>query len=114
MALKHFKIETDPKMQGLNIQLLTMLDNARTMADMPFIITSGVRTMEENRKVGGVNSSAHLLGLACDIKCENDTQAFLIIKGAVVAGFKRIGIGKGHIHLDIDSDKPQNVLFIEN
>lgn len=112
--LKHFSIETDPLMIGLDIKLLSLLDNARTMADIPFHITSGKRDIFSNNEVGGVKDSAHLKGLACDIACENSTQAFLIIKGAIVAGFKRIGIGKGHIHLDIDPEKPQNVLFIEN
>lgn len=111
--LKHFNLEQDPKMAGLDIKLLTMLDNARTMADIPFIITSGKRDLYTNTELGGVKDSSHLKGLACDIECKNSTQAFCIIKGAIVAGFKRIGMGKGHIHLDIDPVKPQNVLFIE-
>lgn len=113
MALKHFNLEQDPKMAGLDIKLLVLLDNARTFADMPFIITSGVRNIDTNKVCGGVENSAHLKGLACDIKCDNSTNTFNIIKGAIVAGFNRIGIGKGHIHLDIDKEKPQNVLFIE-
>jgi hypothetical protein len=113
MALKFFSIEKDPEIKGLDIKLLVLLDNARLMADVPFVITSGLRSKEKNKEMGGIENSAHLKGLACDIKCENSTQAFYIIKGAIVAGFKRIGIGKGHIHLDIDKEKPQNVLFIE-
>lgn len=112
--LKHFNIEQDPKMEGLDIKLMTLLDNARTMADIPFIITSGKRDVYSNNEVGGVKDSAHLKGLACDIECESSTARYHIIKGAIVAGFKRIGIGKGHIHLDIDPEKPQNVLFEEN
>lgn len=111
--LKHFCIEKDPLMVGLDIKLLTLLDNARTMADIPFIITSGKRDPAKNAEVGGVNNSSHIKGLACDIACENSSQAFFIIRGAIVAGFKRIGIGKGHIHLDIDPNKVQNVLFVE-
>lgn len=111
--LKHFSIEKDPKMAGLDIKLLSLLDNARTMADMPFIITSGKRDVYTNNEVGGVKDSSHLKGLACDIECENSTQRYYILRGALVAGFRRIGLGKGHIHLDIDPEKPQNVIFIE-
>ena len=100
-------------MVGLNANLLAMLDNARMMSGIPFIITSGVRTEEENEEAGGVADSSHLTGLACDIACENDEQAFCIIYGACGAGFKRIGRGKGHIHLDIDPAKAQKVFFIE-
>lgn len=113
MALKHFSIEKDPNMVGLDIKLLSLLDNARTMADIPFVITSGKRNIEENVRVGGVANSSHLDGQACDIQCRNSEEAFHIIKGAIVAGFKRIGLGNGHIHLDIDPSKPQNVLFRE-
>ena len=114
MTLKHFNIEQDPKMAGLDIKLMVLLDNARTMADMPFIITSGKRSIYSNKEAGGVVDSSHLKGLAADIECNNDHEAFLIKKGAYVAGFRRIGTGKGHIHLDIDPDKPQDVDFIEN
>lgn len=114
MALKHFNLEQDPKMIGLDNKLMILLDNARTMADIPFKITSGKRDLYSNNAVDGVSDSAHLKGLACDIECENSTERYHIIKGAIVAGFKRIGIGKGHIHLDIDHEKAQNVIFEEN
>jgi hypothetical protein len=113
MALKYFSPEKDPNMVGLSNDLMRLLDLARQMADIPFVITSGKRTPEKNAEVGGVNDSSHIKGLACDIRARNSTEVFHIIKGASCVGFKRIGIGKGHIHLDIDPEKPQNVLFVE-
>jgi len=101
-------------MKGLDVKLMVMLDYAREVAGIPFIITSGVRTVKENLCAKGVNNSAHLLGLACDIRARNDTEIYFIKKGAYRAGFRRIGRGNGHIHLDIDPDKPQNVDFVEN
>lgn len=114
MAYKHFNNLQDPKIIGLDNKLMVLLDNARTMADIPFRITSGKRDIFTNTEAGGVKDSSHLKGLACDIECENSTQRFYIIRGALIAGFKRIGIGKGHIHLDIDLEKPQNVIFNED
>jgi len=111
---KHFNELQDPKMVGLDKNLMLMLDKAREYAEIPFIITSGVRSIFSNREVGGVEDSSHLKGLACDIECENSTQRFYIINGALKAGFRRIGIGKGHIHLDIDTAKPQYLLFLES
>lgn len=113
MGLKFFNIEQDPKMQGLDHKLMFKLDLARQMADIPFVITSGVRTPEQNAEVGGKANSSHLTGLGCDIRCRNDTEQYLIVKGAFMAGFERIFKGEGHIHLDIDPDKPQKVFGYE-
>lgn len=114
MAYKFFNKEQDPKMIGVSDKLMTMLDNARTIADTPFRITSGLRTEEENKRVGGVVDSAHLKGLAVDIACSDMSKRFAMVYAFFVAGFKRIEIGKNHIHVDIDETKDQRVIFLEN
>lgn len=111
---KYFNEKQDPKMIGLDTNLMIMLDKARDLAGVPFVITSGKRDLYTNLECKGIKDSSHLKGLACDIECENDVQQFFILKGAYNAGFTRIGLGKQHIHLDIDPAKPQNVCFIEN
>ncbi|MES2382890.1 MAG: D-Ala-D-Ala carboxypeptidase family metallohydrolase [Bacteroidota bacterium] len=110
MSNGYFKEE---EVAGLNPVLVRMLNRARTFAGIPFIVTSGLRTPEKNAEVGGKEDSAHLTGLACDIQCTNNEERANIMKGAIFAGFKRIGIGKGHIHLDIDHEKPYPRIFIE-
>ena len=107
---KYFK---ESEIKGLDKKLIYMLDNAREIAQIPFIITSGRRTIEENKRVGGVKDSAHLSGQAVDIRCPNSIYRFLILKGLLGAGFKRIGIAPQHIHADKDATKPQNVIFLE-
>lgn len=108
-----FNEEQDPKMKGVKENVMLALNNARKIADTPFKITSGLRSKEENEEIGGDPNSSHLKGLAVDIACDSSEKAFKIIYGAFCAGFKRIGLGKGHIHLDMDTEKPQNLLFIE-
>jgi len=110
---KFFNKEQDPMMVGLSDKLMSMLDNARTIAGVPIIITSGLRTPEHNKEVGGKEDSSHLKGLGADLSCVDDSNRYAIIYGLFVAGFKRIGIGKGHIHVDIDETKDQRVFFIE-
>lgn len=109
-AFNYFKPE---EVQGLNDELVSKLNNARHIANMPFIINSGKRDPETNKKVGGVSNSSHLKGLAADIACASSGERYLIIRGALAAGFCRIGIGQGHVHLDIDPEKDQNIIFIE-
>ena len=103
----------DSEIIGLDIKLVVKLDMARKMAGIPFIITSGRRTPAKSVAVGGFATDAHTKGLAVDIYCKNDNQAFWIIKGAYVAGFRRIIRGNKHIHLDIDESLPQDIFFIE-
>ena len=52
------------------------LDNARDdKGDEPIIITSGYRSPEVNKAVGGSPSSNHLTGCAVDIRCIGIEQA---------------------------------------
>lgn len=83
--------------------LLTLLDKARTIAGVPFVITSGMRTVAENEAAGGVPNSAHLRGLAADIACTpQTTQA--IEKGLYGAGIPFFKEGCVlHIHADVDA-----------
>ena len=92
---------------------LWKLDFARTLADVPFVVTSGFRCPKHNRskKVGGSPTSSHLKGLAADIAVQSDYARFRIIWGLITAGFKRFGVGDGFIHIDADPDKNQERAF---
>ena len=98
---------------GLNMDkcFLEMLDNARDIAGIPFVINSGYRTLEHNAKVGGVNSSSHTKGVAVDIACNESRARFVIVSALKDAGFTRMGISDSFIHVDSDSDKAKNVIW---
>jgi len=106
---KYFK---ESEVVGLKTKLVEMLDKAREIAGIPFVINSGYRTLAHNAEVGGTEDSSHTKGLAVDLRARNSTEHFLITKGLILAGFNRISKKYPmHIHCDIDSDKVQNVLF---
>ena len=93
-------------------KLLSMLEQARHKANVPFIITSCYRCYAHNKAVGGVALSSHVKGLAVDIKCENSQQRMIMLRELMSAGFKRIGIHKHFIHVDVDTDKPSNLAWV--
>jgi hypothetical protein len=95
----------------LETKLVNLLDVAREIAGIPFVITSGFRTPAYNKQVGGQEDSAHLRGLAADIRCRTSKERFAIVNAAIKAGFTRIGIGNGFVHMDCDSSLPQNVMW---
>ena len=96
----------------IDTQFVKKLDDARRLAKIPFIITSGYRCEKHNKEVGGKADSAHLKGVAADISCQTSTSRYLIVNALIRAGFNRIGIAKDFIHCDIDKDKPQEVIWI--
>jgi hypothetical protein len=85
---------------------LKLLELARKLAETPFKINSGYRTVKHNRTVGGSSTSSHLNGSAVDINCKNSSVRQRIIDGLILAGFERIGIAKTFVHADNDSNKP--------
>lgn len=91
--------------------LIDMLNKARELAGVPFIITSGYRCKTHNKKVGGKDNSAHLRGLAADISTKDSSVRHKILMAVYAAGFRRVGINKTFIHVDIDESLPQDVTF---
>jgi zinc D-Ala-D-Ala carboxypeptidase len=115
LVLKYFKLREfdskDPDGSGagtgdrMRIGTLLMLDMARELAGIPFVINSGYRTKAHNSRVGGKDNSAHCEGYAVDIRTTPQTQE-RIIKALRDAGFTRIGIYKTFVHADNDPTKP--------
>lgn len=103
----------ESEIAGLKEELVVKLDQLRDAAGVPIIISSGFRTPEENRLIGGVENSAHTLGLAADIKCDDSSMRYRLVKAAFEVGFKRIEVADRHLHLDLDEQKSQNVMWID-
>lgn len=95
----------------LNSKLLSMLDELRVKCGRPLVINSGCRCEEHNRKSNGSPTSSHVLGLAVDIKAETSKEKYDIVYNALILGFRRIGIYSKFIHLDIDNNKVNPVIF---
>ena len=96
-------------------QLLFMLQQLAIKTGYPIFswINSGVRSKYWNTKVGGVSDSAHKIPKckAVDIKAPTKSIRNTLVLAAREIGFKRIGVGKTFVHLDIDALKSQNVAW---
>lgn len=98
--------------EHMDRDFMLRLELARACSGIPFIITSGYRCAERNKAVGGVPGSAHCRGYAVDIAVRADHERFMVLKWLLVYGFRRIGIGKGFIHVDSDPEKPTDVAWL--
>jgi zinc D-Ala-D-Ala carboxypeptidase len=92
--------------------LVQMLDSARSIAGIPFVINSGIRSPERNAQVGGSPNSAHLTGHAVDIRVRSGSERLKVVMSCLEAGFQRIGVGNGFVHVDTDQRKPQGVMWV--
>lgn len=112
--IKHFKRAEFGHALGVEPDdaLVLMLDDAREIAGIPFRITSGIRSKEDNLRVGGARNSAHLTGHAVDLRAPTGRIRSQMLRALIAVGFNRIGIYPGHLHVDTAVGLPQDVVWI--
>lgn len=123
-----YKYFTSEEVVGLDEQFVRRLDAARSKTieldtakrGCSFEITSGLRTADKNSSIiGAVPDSAHLQGVAVDLRVENSHEVYLIVSAAISVGINRIGIYVNaanvptHIHLDVATDRVSEVVWIK-
>ena len=96
--------------QGMNVKFLAKLDKAREFAKIPFIINSAYRNPEHPESIKNPTSS-HIKGLAVDISVKDSVTRFKVLNALIAVGFNRIGVAGTFIHVDLDLDKSQNVIW---
>lgn len=105
--------------ENMDEYFLEMLDKARAIAGIPFVISKGggFRTPEYNRKLCATNkraspTSSHMKGLAADIICKGSRQRCYILASLLDVGFSRIGVAKSFLHVDLDTDKEEELIWV--
>ncbi len=97
--------------EHMDRSFIIRLQFARSLAGVPFAINSGWRCKTHNKAEGGTDDSSHIPGHAADVAAETSQKLYAIVGGAIKAGFSRIGIGEGFVHLDNHPGKAQNVIW---
>lgn len=97
---------TDEEVQGLIDDICYKIDRARQFFDAPIIMTCGYRTPEHNAEIGGAPKSAHVLGMAVDIRAPQDPAMREKLMWALgAAGFRRVESAPKHFHADVANDE---------
>lgn len=121
MKWNYFDESTDPLIVGIDPEVMAMLDKARHHSGCTYVVTDGKRTGTGAQDRNAVNNSAHLSGLAVDLRCRDSRSLWRMLNGLFYAGFKRIGVyfkvenGKAvptHLHVDHDLTKDQEVCWL--
>ena len=115
MKLRHFKPEEFNDFDKMNPELLALLDELREKYGYPIKITSDYRSPDhpiEKSKPNGPGS--HTDGDAVDIASIGGEATFNLVRAAIDAGFKRIGISRKNnfLHIDIGDRTKGKVVSI--
>lgn len=103
-------------LKDVDQRAVEMLDLARAIAGVAFILNRAVSCERHNEFVGGIPNSSHLAkpkATGFDIKARDSHIRFRIVYGLIKAGFKRILIYPTFIHADDDPNKPQEILVVK-
>lgn len=90
--------------EDMDFDFVYKLDRLRETLGYPLAINSGWRCAKHNAKVGGKSNSAHLLGIAADVRMADSRRRFDFIDYGISLGFTRFGIGPNYVHVDLGSD----------
>lgn len=111
---------------------LGFLDLARHLSGVSYKLNSAYRTPEHNAEVGGKPNSSHTKGMAVDIAANTSRDRYRILVGMIVASLvrtgqiddgeaamkaltndiTRFGIGNTFIHVDCDTTKDPEVIWL--
>jgi len=94
----------------INKVLVDKLEMARRDYQQPMRINSGIRCLDHNRSIGSRDTSSHIKCVAADISCKGMEDRHKLVS-ILLKYFKRIGVHKEFIHVDVDNEKPNGMFM---
>jgi len=110
---KEFACQCGCGSDQISAELISKLEMTRLMYGKPMKISSGIRCEGHNKDVGGVENSTHIYGWAADIAINGCFERDQLV-GFLRTHFKRMGISKRFIHVDVADEhgKPSPCLWV--
>ena len=104
------------KPDQIDPNLIALCNRIEMNTVLKLIVTSGVRCPACNATDGGKPASAHLpdkngISHALDISVSTSHERYILMKELLKDGVCRIGVGKTFLHLDLNKDNPQEVIW---
>ena len=107
------------RIEDIDPVLIERLEKMRVFLDRPMPVQSGARCVAHNADEGGKDNSAHLPDQetgkcrAVDLGMMGGKKRWNYVDAAKHAGFRRIGLAKTFIHLDVAHGGPyvQDVIW---
>lgn len=110
--IKHFKPsefdspgKSGSGAENMDETTVRMLDDLRSILGFPLVISKGGGYRDY-----GSETSQHRFGRAADVKVSGGIERGMIVKKAILLGFKGIGVYDRHIHLDT-RDEPRLIMW---
>lgn len=78
-----YRIDNTPganEIANLRVLCKKILEPARLKMGIPITVTSGYRSLQVNKAVGGVRGSLHLIGKAADITCSDNARLYEVLQ----------------------------------
>jgi hypothetical protein len=97
------------ELSNLHRMALTM-EQVRTLVGKSIHVDSGYRSRLLNASVGGVSSSAHCKGLACDFVCPDFGTPYEVAEAIARVGieFDQLILEYGWVHLGLSEGEPRH------
>ncbi len=92
-----------------NKKFMDRLQSFRSAYGHPITLNSATRCFPHNMQEGGSATSDHLTGDGVDPACTTSKQRYKMIRLAYQAGFDRLGVGNGFIHIGVGAPEGANV-----
>lgn len=94
-------------LQQLNLKIYTPIKTGLDKLGKTLTVTSGFRSPDLNKHIGGAPNSSHMSGLALDLICESPEFLFKFIKGLNLP-YAQLIIEPTWVHVSLDlNDVPR-------
>ena len=104
--MREFASKDGDDLVRISPALLDILHSIRKHFNAPVIITSGYRTKNHNKKVGGAKKSTHMVGIAADIVVKGVTPAKVAAyANTLLQESGGIGEYRNFVHIDVRHEK---------